>query len=206
VNNLLMKLDKLGYDKILLIGLALMGFYYFTAFDGGGNIEAQLSSVNAQIQGEQTKKAETDRLLAEETQMRQEVGQLADKFKEVSLKLPAELNSIALISSIQKMAKAAGASIKNIRPESPKRQDILEELPITVTIEGKYSDLALFVYYISSMERIAKVSDFTIVRVGDNNNKLQLNGHVMSFRYNPATVQGTQAPGTAAPPNAGGVE
>ncbi len=192
MSNLLAKLSVLPYNKVAVIGVVFMLFYYLMLFDDGSVITEQIKSMQQQVSAEEVKKRDSEAALQEEAQVKQDVGVLAERFKEASAKLPNDLNSSVMIRAIQRVAKASGSNIKSIRPLKSFISDVVEGQPIDVQVEGEFGQLTLFIYYIASFERIAKMQNFRIVKTDEasKDNKLRLEGQVVSYRY--ASGQGAK--------------
>jgi type IV pilus assembly protein PilO len=184
------------YSMIQVIGFGLIaaGAYYFIGYDDGAAIQAQIVSVSSQIEQEEVKKKDTEATLKEEASMKESVGELSQQFQEISRRLPSVLSSIDINRSIDTFAKSAGVNVKSKKPGSVAQKEIVDEVPVDVTLEGSYAELAQFIYYVSTAERLTRVRNFVISRGSDNdsgrssNGKLRFEGQVVGYKL------GTGAP------------
>ncbi len=201
MNGILNLLSRLSMPKIIGVGIGLMALYYFMLFNDGSQLQAQIVGLQGQIAQEEVKKKETDKAIQEEALVKQEVGSLAEKFEEASRRLPSDLNSADVIRSIQDVVKKSGCKIKSLKPLDPKKSDILEELPIGVTVEGSFGELTLFIYYVSQTQRIIQTRDFKISRPTDaRGSTLQLDGQIVTYRYMPEEKKNEATPGAETAP------
>lgn len=191
INNLLITLASFSLQKALLAGLVAGGLYYFLLYNDGSIIQKQITEVQAEISKEEMASAESDAALREVEQVRIAVGALTDQFKLVSAAIPADIQMADIIRAIDTVAKAAGVVIKSKEPRINLNKDFYEEIPLDITLEGGYSQIAMFMYYTTSMERIMRVRNFTLSRATEsaskgsisNSGKLSFDGQIVSFRF-----------------------
>ena len=195
---LMLKLASLSMQKAIIFGLLLGAVFYFMLYDDGSSIEAQIVTAKTQLSEERTKYEETQKLIADQESLREQIKTLGENLKIVLSQLPTEINSFRLVRDIQKIARAAGAEIISIKPEKSETTTFYEEIPVEVSLKGKYKDLVTFAYYVSGLERITRIRDLTLTS-GSNNNQdttaekldqdegptLELRAAVVSFKYIP---------------------
>lgn len=170
--------------RILLIGLALTGLYWYAVYDDGSALEAQIAQVSQQLQQEEVKKKDTDATLKQVQEMQEKVGQLSLKYQEISRRLPAVLFSIDINKAIDDFARNAGVSVKAKKPGENTKKEVVEEVPVNVTLEGNYSELARFTYLVSVAERMARVQN-VIVTESTTSGKLKFEGQVVGYKLAP---------------------
>lgn len=181
--------------KTLLIGLAVTGFYWYGVYDDGANLDAQLAQIGQQLQVEENKKKDTDATLKQVQEMQEKVGQLSLQYQEISRRLPAVLFSIDINKAIDDFARNSGVSVKMKKPAENIKREVVEEVPVTVTLEGNYSELARFTYLVSTAERMARVKNVVISETTANAGKLKLEGQVVGYKLAPeekAKEEGTR--------------
>ena len=197
MNKVLEKLAALSNGKALVIGLMVGVAYYFMMYDDGAAITAQVNVLNGQLQEAETKKKDTESTLQEEARMKDAVGKLSEQYAFIATKLPAELKSSEMIRGIDSVAKMAGVSVKMKKPGTVAKKEVVEELPVDITLEGTYSQIAQFIYFTSNLERLTRVLNFSLVAQDDSKDKpLRFEGQVVSYKLapepeKPATPEGT---------------
>lgn len=183
MNKVFTFLSSLSYGKTLVLGLVLGVFYYFTIYNDGSSLDAELSSINQQLVAEEEKKKDTDNTLRQVKEMQERVGQLSVQFQEVSRRLPAELFSIDINRAIDGFAKSSGVNVKVKRPGINVKKEVVEEVPVDIVLEGSYSELTQFTYYVSAAERMSRVINIVITDDGNKNNKnLRFEGQVVGYK------------------------
>ena len=185
----LLKFAQLEMQKVLVVGLVLAGLYYMTAFDDGSSIEMNIARIEQDIQNELQKKEETNKLLKESEDVKKKLADSELNFKTISAKVSADLSPTDITKRIQEAVDISGSKLKQIRPGTIQKKELLQEVPVQLSLIGSYSDFAMFVYHISKSEIISKVSSFTIKSSSKENNKenndksqLEFDGMVLTYQ------------------------
>jgi type IV pilus assembly protein PilO len=198
MNNLLQKFAALSMSKILIVGILFGGFYYMTAYDDGSSLSNRITQVNSALAEQEVKKKETDQALQQVKEMQEKVGLLGEQYQEISRRLPSVLFSIDINKAIDGFARTAGVSVKAKRPGANIKSEVVEEVPVEVELEGSYVELAQFIYYVSSAERMSRVKNVIIVDGPEKSlKKLKFTGTVVGYKLasevaKPATGEGAQ--------------
>lgn len=171
--------------KILIMGLALTAFYWYFVYDDGSALDARMAGLNQELTEEENKKKDTDNTLKQVQEMQEKVGQLSQKYQEISRRLPAVLFSIDINKAIDDFARNSGVSVKQKRPGENVKKEVVEEVPVEVSLEGTYAELAQFAYLVSSAERMARVKNVTITQPELNSKKLKFEGQVVGYKLAP---------------------
>ncbi|CAE78810.1 type 4a pilus biogenesis protein PilO [Bdellovibrio bacteriovorus] len=183
--------------KILVIGLGLTAMYWNFMYDDGSAVDAQIVTVNQQLQEEENKKKDTDATLKQVQEMQEKVGQLSQKYQEISRRLPAVLFSIDINKAIDDFARNAGVSVKSKKPGENIKKEVVEEVPVEVSLEGTYAELAQFTFLVSTAERMARVQNVVISESEPGSRKLKFEGQVVGYKLapeekKPATTENPQ--------------
>ncbi|MES3038938.1 MAG: type 4a pilus biogenesis protein PilO [Bdellovibrionota bacterium] len=201
---MLQRIALLSYMQVLLIALVLGAFWYYSVFDSGNALDAQIIALEQSFQKEQSDKKTTDDNLAKEKEMRDMVGLLGKQYQEVSQRLPSDLTSTELKRQLDQFAKAARVNIKSFEPTDEKMIQIVTEIPALLIVEGSYFQLAQFVDLISKSEKVMSVRNLSMEPVnppvpGRLSMRTQVIGYEMFIEEKPATDK----PGTASAPAGG---
>lgn len=188
MNPTLMKLAALNSQKTLAIALATTAIYFMFFFDSGETLRKALDKLNNDVQAAQTAALKAQQALKEVEDLRKLVIGLGEQFKMATQQLPTDLPMTEVIRTVDILARSAGISIKSKQPVPPlvKEKDIVETIPLRVGLEGSYSEIVLFLYYLSITERITRLGDFDIKLPTDPNGqakKLTSNLEVLSYRF-----------------------
>lgn len=191
INNLLIRLAALTMQKALIFGVVAGALYYFMAYNDGSQIEGQLAQIQSQIAEQEKQSQETDAALKEVEQVRVAVAALSDQFKLVSSAIPSDVQMADIIRAVDSVARASGVSVKSKEPKEVSNKEFYEEIPLDITLEGNFSQITMFMYYMTSMQRIMKIKNFSIskdngsdLRVSSSSSaKLSFQGQVVSYRF-----------------------
>lgn len=171
--------------KILMMGLGLTAFYWYAVYNDGSAIDAQVGQLTQQLQVEENKKKDTDATLKQVQEMQEKVGQLSQKYQEISRRLPSSLFSIDINKAIDDFARNSGVSVKSKKPGENIKREVVEEVPVDVTLEGSYAELAQFTFLVSTAERMTRVKNVTLTESGTGNKKLKFEGQVVGYKLAP---------------------
>ena len=182
MNKLFQSLVNFTIQQVALFGLVLALVYYFTAYDNGQNILAETVSMDQEIRKEEDKKKDTDQNLKEEQRMKSAVGLLSQQYVEISKRLPNNLPSIELNRTIDELARSAQVTVKARKPLSLISTEIVDEIPVQVSLEGTFAQMAQFIYMVSSSERIATVKSYNMAPVTAKSTRLRFDATVVGYQ------------------------
>src|SRR5690606_4303805 len=103
----------------------------------------------------------------------------------VAAQIPNDMQMSEIIRTVDSMARTSGIVIKTKEPRTPIREDLLETLPIRVEAEGSFSEFAMFIYNLSTIERIYRVRSF-IIRGPQDDRRIQplrVEAELASYRF-----------------------
>lgn len=182
MNKFFARLVNFSLQQILVFGVVAGLAYYFLIFDDGGGFRGDIASLRTELNKQEEKKKETDAALREEARMKETIVQLSQKYQEIARRLPMNLSSIELNRNIDAFARNSGASIKARKPMPAQEREIVTEVPIQVTLEGSFADLAQFVQLVSSSERVATVRNFVMTPLDNRGSRLKFEGRVVGYQ------------------------
>jgi type IV pilus assembly protein PilO len=93
-----------------------------------------------------------------------QVQQLSQDIRGMLEQLPEHLDVPDLIGDISKVGNQAGLQFNYIKPLSEVTHDYYTQLPIKISVNGNYQQLAQFVANLAKMPRIVTLDSFTISR------------------------------------------
>ncbi len=201
MNKVFEQLAGIDIPKILILAAGLTVLYWYGMYDDGSALDASIAQLSSQVQEEERKKADTDATLQQVKEMQEKVGQLSLKYQEVAKRLPSVLFSSDINKTIDEFARASGVSVKTKRPGEIVKKPLVEEVPVAISAEGTFAELAQFTYLVSSAERMSRVVGITISLLPDGAKKLKYEGEVVGYKLAPE--DSTAAPPGTPPPAPG---
>jgi type IV pilus assembly protein PilO len=196
MNELLIKLAALSSKQAFIFMGIVTGIYYFMFFDDGTMWKARIQQARSQLAEERAKEVQSDRALREMENSQALVESLSLQFQTLSRQLPTELSISEMIRNVDRTALSSGFSIKTKEPLPSSSTDLIEILPLKIQGEGNFQSIALFIYKITTLERVIRIREFLIERKTEGGAALlELSATIESFRYIFKTPETPQAPG-----------
>lgn len=148
------KLLILGGLLILIFGLYFY-FFYLPKSKQLSGLKIQLSTLESE---RITKKATADNLPT----FQKEIKRLNEKLKRALVKLPSQAEIDQLLIEIPVKASESGLEILSFKPESEIRKGFYAEVPISISLSGRYMDVASFFDRMANMPRIVHVDNINL--------------------------------------------
>lgn len=188
INNVILRLSLMHPRQALIFGVMATAFWYFFLFNDGSLIEANIQSTVQELESERLKEKESDAALKEIATVQAAIASLSEQFRIVSAQLPRDIQMAEIIRTVDKVSQATGLSVKVKEPKPTIRQDVIEVLPLQVTAEGSFSEVTMFFYYLSTIERIVRIKSFAMSTPSESKpgTKLDLRADVVSYKFVPA--------------------
>lgn len=202
-----MKLIKLisglSIGKLAVFGLLLTLGYYLTYFDDGSALEAQIMAANAQVTAETSRRAEIQKTMKKEEEMRGNLLQLARNLEVVKSKIPLAFSDTEMSVLLNGAAAASGVGLlelstvsvvqesqKIIDPSSVKPEDLIEEIKFNIILAGTYEEFLTFLDVLTKEDKILKVRNFVIERNSPDidNDLIKFKGEVIGYKQSATAI------------------
>jgi len=158
------KIAILDIKKVFLMSVLIGGGYYMNFFNAIEPLQAKIQTLDQQITKETERKKDTEKTLQEQDRMRSSVVMLSEQYQTIAKKLPSNLKSFDVIKTIDEFAKVSGVLLKNKQPLSDVKANLYDEVQVSVDIEGRFKEIADFIFLLTSTERFGKVKNIEIER------------------------------------------
>jgi type IV pilus assembly protein PilO len=185
MTRLLEKLDVLAPQQrwmiLGILALLLAGIGYYRHASSTDRIDALLTEIGATKQSVQKAQA----VAAQRSDLRVQLAAL-DGALRVAMRLLPETREIPeLLTQISQLGLNAGLEFRLFKPESEKRADFYAEVPVSLTILGKFHDVARFFDHLSKLSRIVNVTDIkiTVPKGSEAEPKLSTSCLLTTFRF-----------------------
>ncbi|MDD5222778.1 MAG: type 4a pilus biogenesis protein PilO [bacterium] len=170
------KLLILGGLLILIFGLYFYFFYVPKSKQLSG-LKAQLSTLESE---RITKKATADNLPT----FQKEIKRLNEKLKRALVKLPSQAEIDQLLIEIPVKASESGLEILSFKLESEIRRGFYAEVPISISLSGRYMDITSFFDRMANMPRIVHVDNINLKpQAGKINREVVLDSSIVITTY-----------------------
>lgn len=197
---------SLGLEKITLPAKILIGTVLFVLVAGAYYV-VFYGELNAKIERSQTKEKQLQRELADARQNEQlyqrdlaELTERQQRQNQLAKVLPSTTEYPAFLSSIQTVANVSGVALTSWSPEPERAEQFYARVPMHLTLEGRFHQIAKFFYGVGQLDRIINMENISIrePRAADKEIVVKVTALATAFRtLNPD--DGPQAK-RAAPP------
>lgn len=136
--------------------IILLLFVYWQYFYSGQSKE--LTSLNEQIEELETKITHERRLARNLDKIKEEVKVLDVKLKEAMAQLPDAREIPELLASISDLARDAGLQVGLFKPRADNFKEFYVEVPVAVSVEGTFHQVATFFDEVAQLDRIVNIS------------------------------------------------
>jgi len=188
---------------LILAVLIIYGVHYMYVID----LKAEIAAAEAQI-AELDKKIEQGRAAERKLpQFREEVRRLELELEKLRRILPSSRNTEEIIKKIKSLVDQGDFALRRLtfpKLQVAKGEDPYAEWPISVTVDGRYHDLAILFNRLSNFSRIMNVEQIQITALPLQQSRTITSDFVAkTFVYvepaEPTKPAGAAKPGGAAP-------
>ena len=163
---------------IFLVGAGLLFFGYKNFIEPEQTALVKLEKKEQQLKKTFLKKKElVINLPAYKAQMKE----IQDRFGVVLKQLPNRTEVPALLIDISQAGLARGLKFKQFKPAKARTQDFYKTMPISITVIGRFHQLAEFVSDLASLPRIVTVGNMNIKR--ESNRTLVMQASLQTYQY-----------------------
>ena len=120
-------------------------------------------------------------------QYQQEVKDLESRLKVALQELPDEKDIPDLLKSIADLAKESGLEVELFKPEQEEKRDFFAEVPVSMTVDGSFHQIATFFDEVGHMPRVVNIRGINISNphVTDKGLIVKADCKAVTFRYLP---------------------
>lgn len=174
MNEFMGKISTLSFNRIAIFGFLLTGLYFVTLYNNGDLIASEIQNLQGQIASETTLKAETERILKKEEEMRVDVASLAKTYEAVKAKVPIDFETSELRVIVEQISAATELRIEKLTNADPQQvnssgstgssvdANLVQKVAISYVFQGNFPQLQNFMTQIAAVEKIVKVSELKI--------------------------------------------
>ena len=157
---------KIGVISGVAVLIIFLGYWLIAKpnFEQFANLEAQEATLKTEFE---TKQRQASNLIA----YRNQLTLMNERFGAMLKQLPAKNEMPGLLEEISKTGIASGLKFELFAPQKEIEHDFYIELPIKITVEGTYFQLATFLSRVAQMNRIVTLHEFSIEGVSSKDSK-----------------------------------
>lgn len=120
----------------------------------------------------------------------EQVDALKKQREQMTEKLPADEEIATLLQKIHGQGKIVGLEINRFERDAPQVAELFVRIPVKMTLNGTFHQIATFFYYVGKLTRIVNVENISLVSsVKDTNTaNLMATCTATTFMYRPASL------------------
>jgi len=191
------KLPKVVLGLVGLVAIIAVGYFFLIS-----PVQAQIAELT-QRRGQVTAEVTQARAqVAEIERFRREIAELEKRLALLRDRLPSEKETPTLYRAVSTAAEQVGLGVSLFQPREPRPKDVVSEIPIVVTAEGSYHQLAKFFERVAALPRVVNVNDFKMTGQpkAKNSMKADLTLATYMYRSSPAAPPARAGAQTTPPP------
>jgi type IV pilus assembly protein PilO len=146
-------------------------------------VTAELHQVRAQV--------------AEIERFRREIAELEKRLALLKDRLPSEKETPTLYRAVSTAAEQSGLGVALFQPKAAVPKDVVMEIPITITAQGSYHQLAKFFERVAALPRLVNVNEFKLTGLGKSKDSMKADLTLATFMYRTAPPPPPAKPGAA---------
>lgn len=177
------KLMILGAVNLVILG-AVVWFLVRPKYEEVRKLRIELAELNTKLRENRAIAADIPKFLREKQEME-------DKLAAAVAQLPNDKEIPNLIDSISSSAELSGLKIALFKPGKENPKGFYAEIPVQMTVEGRFESLYDFSVKISNLPRIVNLSGMDVTSTGYKNRVPVLNANftATTFRFIPTPAE-----------------
>ena len=170
------KINGINPGKAIIIGICVGGFYWAVMYDDGSSLQRQIKNFNNQIRQAKVELESLKQVEEDARRYKAIISKQGQRLKEITKYIPEQLSDVDLMGLLSNEAKAAGANISNISSAQSARRNpleqgsekVFEEVAVKVELEGTYTQILMFLSFITKVDKVITVQDLSIKKASKN--------------------------------------
>lgn len=136
--------------------------------------------------------------VAEIERFRREITELEKRLVLLQDRLPSEKETPTLYRALSSAAEQAGLGVSLFQPREARPKDVVNEIPITLSAEGSYHQLATFFERVAGLPRVVTVNDFKMSGLVKSKHSMKADMTLATYMYRPSSAPAPAKPGAPA--------
>lgn len=166
--------------SIAVVVFVFWQYFYGPQLKESEKLQSKIEDLNSQIGHEQ-------RLARNLTKFRKEVKDLEVKLKVALAELPDEKEIPDLLNNMSNLARDAGLEVSLFKPNPEVFRDFYAEVPVTVSVEGTFHQVATFFDEVGRLPRVVNINQIFIREPkpaeGEEQMRIKSDCMATTFRY-----------------------
>jgi len=164
-----------------LVGVLALGYYFLVYTDNAERIE----TLTTEVQGLHKTVREYEAIAERLGELKARLAALDAALKVAITFLPETREIPELLTQVSRLGSESGLEFRLFKPEPELRQDFYAEVPVMLSIQGKFHDVARFFDHLAKLPRIVNVTaiKMTLPRGNELEPVLTTECRLTTFRF-----------------------
>ncbi len=178
-------IQKTSKFVFMLIGLVLGGLYYVNGMNNLNLLDSGIANKKIELNALEESIKAAQKIANDKAKFEEENQKISDLLKAAVEFLPNKINEQEVLAKISNEARSAGVNLTKVQPNKAQQKGFYEELQMDIEMEGSYTQLVLFLSYISKIQRIVNIKglELRLKTYIDEISILKVRGTVVAYRY-----------------------
>jgi type IV pilus assembly protein PilO len=188
------RLAKIGVGVLLTV---LVGVAYFVLF-----FDEISDAIAKQKRDEQTFRTDLSRVKQAEFEYHKDLAELTERQqrqRDLNKILPETTEYPAFLSALQGVANISGVALQAWTPQDEVLQKFFARVPMHLTLQGKFHQVAKFFYGVGQLDRIINVENISLGQPKSQNDELLLKVDCLATAFHTIPAPKAAAGATPAP-------
>jgi len=195
-NPIMARYPRLAKVGVGVLFTALIAVAYFVLF-----YDEISEAIAKQKRDEQTYRADLARVKQAEFEYHKDLAELTERQqrqRDLNKILPETTEYPAFLSALQGVANISGVALQAWTPQEEVLQKFFARVPMHLTLQGKFHQVAKFFYGVGQLDRIINVENISLSQPKTQNDELLLKVDCLATAFHTIPAPKSVAPGTPA--------
>lgn len=186
------KLPKVVLGVVGLVALVALSYFFLLS-----PLQLRIDALVLRKTQLTTEVTQARAQVAEIERFRREIVELEKRLVLLQDRLPSEKETPTLYRALSSAAEQAGLGVSLFQPREARAKDVVNEIPITLTAEGSYHQLAKFFERVAGLPRVVTVNDFKMSGLPKAKNTMKADMTLATYMYRSGSAAAPAKPGAA---------
>lgn len=178
----------IGFGGVIAIVAAAYFLVMSPAFERVAKLEGELTKVEDEVKQNRL-------VLAQLETFKRQAAELEKQLQVLTVKLPTEKEMPPLYRTLSDTAFQAGLAVMLFQPREARIQNYFAQVPITLTAETGYHDLATFFDRLAGLPRVVTVEQWKLSGISRIKQPIRADMTLATYQYRPVGSPPAPKPG-----------
>ena len=178
----------IGFGGLAVIAIAVYVLLISPALERTAKLDGELKKVEDEVKQNRA-------VLASLEVFKRQAADLEKQLALLTLKLPTEREMPPLYRTVSDLAFQAGLAVMLFQPRDAQVREYYAQIPITITAEGGYHELATFFDRLAALPRVVSVDTWKVTGIARAKQPMRADLTLATYQYRPVGAPAAPKPG-----------